>query len=73
MCMLLRHMTIGKAIENINNSQLDKVIVTNTIPQKKVEKCEKIEYISVGIIIAEVIRRIENNESLSEIFLGNPI
>ena len=63
----------GKAIENINNSQLDKVIVTNTIPQKKGEKCEKIEYISVGILIAEVIRRIENNESLSEIFLGNPI
>lgn len=28
---------------------------------------------SVGILIAEVIRRIENNESLSEIFLGNPI
>ena len=28
---------------------------------------------SVGILIAEVIRRIENNEALSEIFLGNPI
>ena len=38
----------GKAIENINNSQLDKVIVTNTITQKKGEKCEKIEYFQLG-------------------------
>jgi len=57
----------GKAIENINNSVLDKVVVTNTIPYKKAP-CSKIEHLSVGVLIAEAIRRIHNNESLSEIF-----
>ena len=57
----------GKAIDNINKSSLDKVIVTNTIPYTK-EKCDKVEILSVGTLIAEAIRRIQNNESLSEIF-----
>ena len=63
----------GKAVENINKSKLDKVIVTDTIPINQNKKSEKIEYISVAILIAEAIRRIENSESLSEIFLGNRI
>ncbi len=62
----------GKAFENINKSMLDKVVVTNTIPERE-KKCDKIEYISVATLIAEAIRRIENSESLSEIFLGNVI
>lgn len=57
----------GKAIDNINKSSLDKVVVTNTIPYKK-EPCDKIEILSVGTLIAEAIRRIHNNESLSAIF-----
>lgn len=57
----------GNAISNIEKSSLDKVIVTNTIPYTK-EPCNKIEILSVGTLIAEAIRRIHNNESLSEIF-----
>lgn len=57
----------GNAIKNINNSFLDKVVVTNTIPFD-VEKCNKVEVLSVATLIAEAIRRIYNNESLSEIF-----
>jgi len=57
----------GKAIERINNSALDKVIVTNTLPYNKLPS-EKIEVLSVGTLIAEAIRRINNNESLSSIF-----
>lgn len=57
----------GKAIENINKSTLDKVVVTNTIPYNKA-KCDKIHILSVGTLIAEAIRRIHNNESLSQIF-----
>ena len=56
----------GKAYENINKSSLEKVIVTNTIPLKNTS--EKIVQISVGILVAETIRRIQNSESLSELF-----
>ena len=58
----------GKAIENINKSQLDAVYVTNTVPIPKSKESPKIKQISVGILIAEAIRRMENKESLSEIF-----
>lgn len=58
----------GKAIDIINSSELDKVIVTNTIPQNPNKKSDKIEYISIGILISEAIRRIHNSESLSEMF-----
>jgi ribose-phosphate pyrophosphokinase len=58
----------GKAIDNINNSKLDGVIVTNTIPLDKSKESPKITQLSVGILIAEAIRRINNNESLSGIF-----
>jgi ribose-phosphate pyrophosphokinase len=57
----------GKAIENIDNSKLEKVVVTNTIPKGQ-KTSEKIIYLSVGVLIAEAIRRIYNNESLSEVF-----
>lgn len=61
----------GKALDNINKSKLDKVVVTNTIPFKDGEKCSKIVVLSVGILIAEAVRRIHNNESLSKIFPHN--
>eukprot|EP00340_Litonotus_pictus_P001129 CAMPEP_0170518342 /NCGR_PEP_ID=MMETSP0209-20121228/4055_1 /TAXON_ID=665100 ORGANISM="Litonotus pictus, Strain P1" /NCGR_SAMPLE_ID=MMETSP0209 /ASSEMBLY_ACC=CAM_ASM_000301 /LENGTH=223 /DNA_ID=CAMNT_0010803867 /DNA_START=558 /DNA_END=1229 /DNA_ORIENTATION=+ len=57
----------GPAIDRISKSSLDKVVVTNTIPYTKAP-CEKIHILSVGTLIAEAIRRIHNNESLSEIF-----
>lgn len=60
----------GKAIENINKSKLDKVVVTNTIPFRHEGKSDKIVILSVGTLIAEAIRRIVCNESLSEIFVG---
>ena len=55
------------AIDKINKSALDKVVVTNTIPYTK-EPSNKIHILSVGTLIAEAIRRIYNNESLSAIF-----
>jgi len=59
----------GKAIRNIEQSSLEKVVVTNTIPFKDKENSSKIIHLSVGVLIAEAIRRIHHNESLSEIFL----
>ena len=50
------------AIKNIDNSALDRVIVTNTVLPKGGKVCKKIDYISIGSLIAEAIKRIENNE-----------
>ena len=58
----------GKAIENIKKSRLDKVVVTNTVPFRG-ESVDKIVILSVGTLIAESIRRITMNESLTEVFL----
>jgi ribose-phosphate pyrophosphokinase len=60
----------GDAIRNIENSSLKKVWVTNTIPlDKKAENTEKIEHLSVGILIGEAIKRIHHEDSISSLFL----
>ncbi|MEE9272681.1 MAG: ribose-phosphate pyrophosphokinase [Robiginitomaculum sp.] len=57
------------AIENIGNSSLVEVVITNTIMQpKKVKNCKKIREVSVANLIGEAIRRIANAESVSSLF-----
>lgn len=58
----------GNAIEKINKSNISGVVITNSIPFNKEEKTNKVIQLSIGILIAEAIRRIQNNESLSELF-----
>ena len=60
----------GPAIERLENSSIDELIVTNSIPlSKDAKKCSKIRVISIANIIAECITRLSNEESLSEMFL----
>lgn len=60
----------GKAIENINNSLLDEIIITDTIPlSEEAKKCSRIRVISLSHMIAEAIRRISGAGSLSRMFL----
>lgn len=60
----------GPAIERLNKSDIDELIVTNSIPlNKEAKKCSKIRVISIANIIAECIKRLSNEESLSEMFL----
>ncbi len=60
----------GRAIENIQNSVLSKLIVTDTIQQNdKIELCPKIEVLSVGKLLAEAIQRIHKNDSVSSLFV----
>ncbi len=60
----------GPAMERIAQSPLRKVLVTNTIPaQQKVEQCEKLHILSVSHLLAEAIRRIHNDESVSSLFV----
>ena len=60
----------GPAIERLENSSIDELIVTNSIPlTPDAKKCSKIRVISLANIIAECIERLSNEESLSEMFL----
>jgi ribose-phosphate pyrophosphokinase len=56
----------GKAIADIEASEIDKLYVTDTIPLKK--ECKKIEVKSVTKLFAEAIIRSHNNESISSLF-----
>jgi ribose-phosphate pyrophosphokinase len=59
----------GAALENINNSTLDELVVTDTIPLAvEAESSPKIRQLSVADELAESIRRISNEESLSALF-----
>ena len=60
----------GKACQNIDNSKLDGIIVTDTIPlNEKTAKVNKIRQITVSEMLAETIRRIHNKESVSTLFM----
>ena len=60
----------GPAIERLENSSIDELVVTNSIPlTPNAKKCSKIRVISLANIIAECIKRLSNEESLSEMFL----
>jgi ribose-phosphate pyrophosphokinase len=59
----------GKAIDNVNNSCLKRIVVTNTVPhQEKKEQCDKIETIDISPTLAEACRRTHNGESVSFLF-----
>lgn len=60
----------GKAIQNIQSSQLDELIVTDTIALREDAKnCSRIRSLSLSHMIAEAIRRISGAGSLSRMFL----
>ena len=59
----------GPAIERIAGSQLDEVVITNTIPLSPAAKaCKKIRQLSVAFLFAETIRRISDGESVTSLF-----
>ena len=59
----------GSAIERISNSELDEIVVTDTIPlHAKAQECSKIEQLSLANLLAESIRRVSNEESISAMF-----
>ncbi len=60
----------GPAIERIKESEIDKVMVTNTIPLRDEAKAiGKIESVSVAPLLAEAIRRIHHGDSVSSLFV----
>ena len=59
----------GPAIERLAESNIDEVIVSNTIPLIDEKKIPKITVLSVAPLVGEAIRRIHNEESVSSLFL----
>ncbi len=59
----------GAAIQKINDSSLEEVIATDTIPlQDKIEKCRKLTVLSISALLAEAIKRIHDESSISSLF-----
>ena len=59
----------GNALEEVEKSALDKLIVTNTLPQEENQaRCKKLDVIDVGPVLGEVIRRSHYGESISKLF-----
>lgn len=59
----------GPAIGNIENSNLDSLVVTDTIPLSDAAKnCKRIRQLSMAKLLAESIRRVSNEESISAMF-----
>jgi ribose-phosphate pyrophosphokinase len=60
----------GKAVDNINNSVMDELVVTDTIPlDDAAEACSRIRQLSIAELLAETMRRISNEESVSSLFM----
>ena len=59
----------GKALDNIRNSQLDELVVTDTIPlSEEAQAIGKIRQLTIADLLAESIRRVSNEESISALF-----
>ncbi|MBC7988693.1 MAG: ribose-phosphate diphosphokinase [Luteimonas sp.] len=60
----------GAAIDNLNKSQLDELVVTDTIPLSEAARaCSRIRQLSVAELLAETIRRVAFGESVSSLYV----
>ncbi|OOY44581.1 ribose-phosphate pyrophosphokinase, partial [Solemya velum gill symbiont] len=60
----------GPAVHKIEASVLDELVVTNSIPlSQQARKCERIRQLNVAGLLAETMRRISNEESVSSLFV----
>ena len=68
-CYITHAVFSGPAIERISSSQIDRMVVTDTIPlSQSAQACEKIHQLSLDRLLAESIRRVSNEESISAMF-----
>lgn len=58
----------GAAIERIRNSRIKSLVITNTIPLAEEKRIPKIHVLSVAPLLADAIRRIHEDDSVSEMF-----
>lgn len=59
----------GDAVARLNASAIDKVVVTNSVPQYDHKlACPKLEVLDISPVFAEAIRRVHHGESISVLF-----
>jgi ribose-phosphate pyrophosphokinase len=59
----------GPAIERLENSQIEELVVTNTVPLGEKSLCKKIRVLSVAPLLGEAIKRIHFQDSVSSLFV----
>mgnify|MGYP000624409846 CR=1 FL=1 len=60
----------GHAVDNINNSELDELVVTDTIPlSPQAAASERIRQLPIAALLAETIRRVSSDESVSTLYV----
>ncbi|MFQ6023182.1 MAG: ribose-phosphate pyrophosphokinase [Acidiferrobacterales bacterium] len=60
----------GSAVKTIANSELDEIVVTDTIPlHNAAQACKRIRQLSIAELLAETIRRIAEEESVTSLFM----
>ncbi|MCP3867971.1 MAG: ribose-phosphate diphosphokinase [Gammaproteobacteria bacterium] len=61
----------GPAVRNLEDSVLDELVVSNTIPlREEAQNSGKVRQISIAELLAETLRRIANDESVTSLFVG---
>ncbi|MEZ5226883.1 MAG: ribose-phosphate diphosphokinase [Acidimicrobiales bacterium] len=60
----------GPAIDRLKNSVIDRVVVTNTLPMPAEKQFDKLEILSVAPLLADTIRAVFEDDSVSRIFGG---
>ena len=70
-CLAITHpVLLPKALENLkNDNRIERLVVTNTIPVPDDKRNDKIEVISIAPLLAEVIKRIHECESISPLLV----
>ena len=59
----------GAAVDNIEKSALDELVVTDTIPlSEAAQRCNRIRPLTIANMLAEAMRRVSNEESISAMF-----
>ena len=59
----------GNAIKNLRDAPIEKVVITDTIPLTPEKQIPKIEVLTVAELLADAIKRIHFNQSVSELFV----
>jgi ribose-phosphate pyrophosphokinase len=60
----------GPAVDNITKSEMDELVVTDTIPlSEAAQRCGKIRQLSIAQMLAETIRRMAHGESVSSMYV----
>ena len=59
----------GPALQRLNEAPVNQAVVTNTVPFTRHDECPKIEVLDISQLLAEAIKRIHLEQSISSLFV----